>query len=346
MTLKFGGRPEPPPPGAEGAPAAPTAPLVLAPSSPVAPPQVVITPAQHRAMAFERAQSGWDYPGPTLPDDSLAARVEKEISSGRVELPVLPEAAVKIRTVIAEEGGLNEIVEVIGHDPALAAAILRHANSAAFSGLRDVVDLQQAVVRLGLQNVERTVLALSAREAFGGDHAHAGLYRALWTHSMTTAIAARRLAPRTASFNSETIFLAALLHDIGKVVVLRCAADMHRQNPKRFSFQESTLREFFQALHCRTGDALCEAWHLPAEIRDVMRRHHDTNLSGPDDSLVAIVQLANLVSTKLGASLTPDAEVSLLDTPGAALLRLDDVKIAALLVEIEDDVQRLQDLLC
>ena len=42
-----------------------------------------------------------------VPDDSLAARVEKEISSGRVELPVLPEAAVKIRTVIAEEGGLK-----------------------------------------------------------------------------------------------------------------------------------------------------------------------------------------------------------------------------------------------
>ena len=103
------------------------------------------------------------------------------------------------------------------------------------------------------------------------------------------------------------------------------------------------MLEFFDALHCRAGDVLCAAWNLPSEIRDVVRRHHDEGLSGPNEQLVAIVQLANMVTAKLGASLKPDPEASLLDTAGARLLRLDDLKLATLLVDVEDDLARMQE---
>jgi HD-like signal output (HDOD) protein len=285
-------------------------------------------------------------PGGTDAPESLATKVEQEIRSGNVQLPVLPEAAVRVRQVIAADGGLAEVVDAVANDPSLAAAILRYANSAAFAGLRDIADLHQAVMRLGLENVEQIVLGLSARNAFApADPVDRELYRALWKHSMASALAARRLTPRTAGFSPDTAFLAGLLHDMGKIVVLRSAASMRRRNPRLYSFQRGTLLEFFSALHCRTGDVLSEAWHLPAEIRDVMRRHHERELGGSGDALVAVVQLANLVTTKLGVSLTPDPDVSLLDTAGAALLRLDDVKVANLLVEVEDDLAKIDDLL-
>ena len=97
---------------------------------------------------------------------SLASRIEAEIRAGRVELPVLPEAAARIREITARDGGAREIVAVIEREQSLAAAILRYANSVAYAGLREITDLQQAVTRLGLGTVEQTVLALSAKGAF------------------------------------------------------------------------------------------------------------------------------------------------------------------------------------
>jgi putative nucleotidyltransferase with HDIG domain len=292
------------------------------------------------------ARSNPDVPGSpgAAAGASLASMIEAEILGGDIELPVLPEAAALVRGIIAREGGAREIVAVIEREPALAAAILRYANSIAYAGLREITDLQQAVTRLGLGAVEQTVLGLSARNAFTAtDRTQERLYRALWQHSITTALTARRLAPRAGAFSGETVFLAGLLHDIGKLVVLRCLATLRRRDAVRYTFQESAVLEFFEALHCRAGEVLCQAWNLPSEIRDVVRRHHDEQLNGPDDQLVAIVQLANLVAAKLGASLKPDPDVSLLDTPGARLLRLDDLKVATLLVDVEDDLARMQE---
>jgi putative nucleotidyltransferase with HDIG domain len=297
-------------------------------------------------------------PSPVVPDplamplaggagaqgDSLAAVVEAELRKGTIELPVLPEAAAQVRAIMARDGGAREIVGVIEREPALAAEVLRYANSIAYAGLREITDLQQAVMRLGLGAVEQTVLALSARNAFQAtDKTQERLYRTLWQHSITAALAARRLAPRSANFSAETVFLAGLLHDIGKLVVLRCLATMRRRDPGRYTFEERTVLEFFEALHCRAGVELAEAWNLPVEIRDVIGRHHEPELSGPANVLVAIVQLADLVAAKLGATLRPYAAVSLLETPGARMLRLDDTRLAALLVDVEDDVARLQD---
>lgn len=281
-----------------------------------------------------------------VPAESLAARVEAEIREGKVELPVLPEAAARVRAIVASDGGAPQIVAVIEREPALAAAVLRYANSVAYAGLREITNLQQAVMRLGVGAVERTVLALSAKNAFSsGDRRDEHLYRKLWIHSVTTALAARRLAPRSPAFSSETVFLAGLLHDIGKLVVLRTAVGMRQRDPGQYAFSDATLIEFFDALHCKVGDVLCDAWHIPAEIRDVIARHHEEHLSRAPDLLVATVQVANLMSRKIGASLKPDPEVSILGLPAASMLRLDDVRIATLLVEIEDDVAAMQDVI-
>jgi putative nucleotidyltransferase with HDIG domain len=281
-----------------------------------------------------------------VPGESLAALVEAEIREGRVELPVLPEAAARVRAIIANDGGAPQIVAVIEREPALAAAVLRYANSVAYAGLREITNLQQAVMRLGFGAVERTVLALSAKNAFSAtDKRDEHVYRKLWNHSVTTALAARRLAPRSPAFSSETVFLAGLLHDIGKLVVMRTAVAMRHRDPEHCSFSQDTLIEFFDALHCKVGEVLCDAWNIPAEIRDVISRHHDEHLAGAQDLLVATVQVANLMSRKIGASLKPDPNVSILGSPAASMLRLDDVRIATLLVEIEDDLAAMQDVI-
>ena len=280
------------------------------------------------------------------PSDStvepFAVRIERDIREGRIALPVLPRIALHVQELIAQDAATPAIVEAIEREPSIAAALVRYSNSIAYAGLREVTDLHQAVLRLGHKPVQQTVLALAARTVFDTqDRQFVDLYRVIWSHSVTTALAARRLASR-ASVPPETAFLAGLLHDIGKVVVLQCASEQRRHDPMGFAADGPTLREFLDALHCRTGSLLCEAWNIPADLREVVQRHHDPNLTGPKDVLIAVVQVANLMATKIGVSLHPDPELSLLDKPASHLLRLDDVKLANLLVDLEDDTARIQ----
>lgn len=279
-----------------------------------------------------------------VPSVSLAQEVEAAIRSGKVELPVLPEVAIRVRELIARESAVPEIAAVIEREPAFAAAMLRYANSVAYAGLREIKDLRQAVMRLGLAAAEQTILSIAARSAFESkDPRYEQLLRTIWKHSLVTAVAARRLASRAPGVGPELAFLGGLLHDIGKVVILRCAAELGKRDAARFRVSDTALLEFFDTLHCHVGDVLFDSWNLPHEIREVVRRHHDEKFQGEGDTLVAIVSFADHLAAKLGASLSPDPDRSLLDCPAATLLRLDDVKLASLLCDIEDDVLRLKE---
>lgn len=274
--------------------------------------------------------------------ESLAGRVEREIKEGRLTLPVMPTVALEVRRLIESDSGVPAIVSAIERDPAIAAALVRYANSVVYAGLRDVTDLQQAVMRLGVMPVLQAVTALSARSVMEhADKAHIALYRRIWLHSITTAMAARKLASRV-RVPAETAFLAGLLHDLGKVVVLQSVAALNTSTKGGLKLDETTMLEFVDALHCSAGDTLFEAWKIPADLRAVLRRHHETTLNGTADMLVAVVQMADMLAAKAGASLHPDPELSLVDVPACALLRLDDVKLAAMLVELEDDVEAIR----
>ena len=284
-------------------------------------------------------------PAATQAPVSLAARLEREIREGRVELPVLPRAAVEVQELIARDANLPSIVRAIEREPTVAAALVKYANAAVYAGLRDVTDLQQAVARLGLNQVRETVVSLSAKAAFKADNpAQAKYYATIWKHSLTTAVAARRLA-EFVSAPKETAFLAGLLHDIGRICVLRGITTLRKRDPKGFVLPDSTIAEFTDALHCPMGEVLCQAWNIPAELSDAIKRHHDQNLTEPKDLLAAVVQVADLMAAKIGASLHPEPNLKLVERPAFAALQLDDVKVAMLLVELEDECESMAKLM-
>ena len=284
-------------------------------------------------------------PAATQAPVSLAARLEREIREGRVELPVLPRAAVEVQELIARDADLSSIVRAIEREPTVAAALVKYANAAIYAGLRDVTDLQQAVARLGLNQVRETVVSLSAKAAFKADNpAQAKYYATIWKHSLTTAVAARRLA-EFVSAPKETAFLAGLLHDIGRICVLRGITTLRKRDPKGFVPPDNTIAEFTDALHCPMGEVLCQAWNIPAELSDAIKRHHDQNLTEPKDLLAAVVQVADLMAAKIGASLHPEPNLKLVERPAFAALQLDDVKVAMLLVELEDECESMAKLM-
>jgi HD-like signal output (HDOD) protein len=271
------------------------------------------------------------------PSEPLQRCIERHIREGKVALPVMPHVALEVRRLVAAGAGVPALVTAIEKEPAIAAALVKYANSAAYTGLREVKDLNQVVLRLGMISVQQAVLALSTRNLFDTKGEYADLFRRIWAHSVVTGLAARRLAARV-HVPGETAFLAGLLHDIGKIIVLQTITGLKRSDA-RFALDEATVHEFVDALHCGVGDMLFESWNIPADLRQVLRRHHDPVLVAPGDMLVAVVQVADLMAAKLGISLHPDPDVSLIGTPASSMLRLDDIKVANLLVDLEDDIQ-------
>jgi putative nucleotidyltransferase with HDIG domain len=286
-------------------------------------------------------QTGPQRPGAVGPVP-LAMRLEQEIRAGRVELPVLPQLAHEVQQLVDHDSDLPTLVRVIEREPATAAALIKYANSAMYSGLRDVTELQSAILRLGLAAVKQAVLSLSTKAAFASpDPREQKTYETIWLHSLTTAVAARRLAAFVA-VAPETAFLAGLLHDIGRVVVLRGISSLRKRDPNGFRVAEHTVSEFADALHCSIGDVLCREWNIPADLRDAITRHHEVNLTEQKDMLAALIQVADLMAAKVGASLNPNPEIRLVDRPAFVLLGLDDVRVAALLVDLEDERESLE----
>jgi putative nucleotidyltransferase with HDIG domain len=297
----------------------------------------------NRASMSDQLAAAPQQPGAFAPvaPEPLSARLEREVRTGHVTLPVLPQIALEVQNLIARDADAATLVRAIEREPSVAAALLKYANAAIYAGLREVTDLQQAVMRLGLTSVRETVMSISAGAAFKGEPPHKELYQVIWLHSLTTAIAARRLAVLV-SVPKETAFLAGLLHDIGRIVVLRGIATLGRRDPAGFVVPQHTIGEFTDALHCQMGEVLCEAWNIPADLRDAVARHHHPNLSEPSDTLAALVQIADLMAAKVGASLHPDPDLKLLDRPAFTTLQLSDVRIASLLVDLEDEREAMQ----
>src|SRR5262245_908974 len=111
------------------------------------------------------------------------------------------------------------VIELIAFDPGVTAAVLRVSNSACFAGITPVDNLAEAACRLGFSQIYQLVLAATGARLLGGAQKGYGLNRGeLWQHSVTSAVAAQIIA-RGLNGDENLIFTAALLHDLGKIVL-------------------------------------------------------------------------------------------------------------------------------
>jgi HD-like signal output (HDOD) protein len=217
-------------------------------------------------------------------------------------LPTLPEAATRAMAVAKDpNSSLGTLSAVIERDPALAASILKLANSALYRRGHAIGSLHQAVVRLGVRECQNLILAVGMRSLFRSlPRPRQARYEALWRHAFLTGCVCRGLNQALGLGLQGEEFAAGLTHDIGRVLIALGAPE-HSEAADPMDFAEGPevlLRE--QAVlgtdHCYFGSWFANLNNLPAPLVSAVEFHHTPEWAEEHKPLVALVAVADHVA--------------------------------------------------
>jgi putative nucleotidyltransferase with HDIG domain len=235
-------------------------------------------------------------PSPDLPPwgasltDVAAAHVARLRAPGaleKIELPVLPEVAQRV-FLERPDADMRVVAETVRRDPTFAAHLLRIANSPAYAARSPITSLQQAVSRLGTRALREIAILVACKARAFQVKGHEPLVRAIFEHSLATALYAREVA-RLRRLDVESAFLGGLLHDVGRPLVIQCVADFATQHREPL-LSETEVDSVATVLHEEVGSAIIAAWNLPESVGRAVRFHHE----GTDEAGVELVSLVRV----------------------------------------------------
>ena len=177
-----------------------------------------------------------------------------------------------------EEVDIAEIARIISKDPALSSKILRTVNSSFYGRSQSISQVSQALVILGLQSVKTLVLGFSLVSNLQNNKAKGFKHLDYWKRSIYAATAAKLLAAKTQMVQAEECFLAALLQDIGMLVLDQVLKDDYGAINERVTAHRQLAlveKEVLGMTHAEVTGFLAELWKLPPLLSVPMKHHHD-----------------------------------------------------------------------
>lgn len=278
----------------------------------------------------------------TLETDDLKEKILKRIK----DLPPMPKVLFKARRVMGDpKSGFKEISKIIETDQAIAAKVLKVANSA-YYGLSGMVNsIHQATVVLGYETLEQVITMVSSSSLLGkqlkGYSLKAG---ALWRHSLAVAMASRIIAKKRAPSLEGDAFSVGLIHDAGKLAL---DANILQKKSEIIDFLENKEMSFLKAEghvlgfdHTEIAHDLCQKWKLPEDHADAMRYHHSPGESN-NNRLAHIVHLADYIAKQAGYGTGPAFDNEPLHPSSLQELQLKPEQLEEISAEMADAVEKI-----
>lgn len=274
------------------------------------------------------------------------------------DIPIMPQVATKILQLKEEslEISFKELENIILIDPALTSKILKVANSALYARQREIINLQQAITLLGFKMIKSLVLLVCASNIYGTSKMKAGAFSdqvrskstpiGMWRHLVLTAFVSRHLGQKLGNDErSESIFIAGLLHDIGRIVFLLNASDAYETYLERVASEPDRdilgiEESIFGSTHQEVGKIVLQRWNFPDELIDAISYHHSEQIDSPYRRIIEIVGLANIYARILIGENLSDSEIRLKEAHMRGLsvsADIDEYICSQLLRDLEKD---------
>lgn len=269
--------------------------------------------------------------------DSSEAALDKEDLKKKIvkkvdDLPPMPKVMLKAREIMADpNSSFKEIAKVIETDQAIAAKILKVANSAYYGLSGMVSSIHQASVVLGYKTLEQVITMVSSSSLLGKQLKGYGLGAGvLWQHSLAVAVASKSISQKRAPSLENDAFAVGLIHDAGKLALDQYVSSQKkeidaylRNNGGCFLKAEQKVLGFD---HTEIALELCKKWKLPEDHAVAIRFHH-TPADSKNNQLAHIVHAANFLAGRhgFGTGQLFDEENIAPETLSALKLKLDDL---------------------
>jgi HD-like signal output (HDOD) protein len=269
---------------------------------------------------------------------TIPETVRRLLASQPIELPIFHPVALKLQKMLSDyDFTVEEVAQVANEDMSLASQMLKIANSPMYMGRSKVATIKEAVIRLGAQQVINLVIAASQASVHTSSNPALDHYmKQLWLHSHGCALGAKWLAHSCGMRGvADETYLAALLHDVGKLYLLKSIERLVGAGVISSMFDDDLILEIFEAMHVEQGYRLMQHWNFPSMYCDVIRDHHAEQWDSVN-KMLAIVRFANLACRRIGLGLKHDPDLALISTLEAGILDLSDTQIFELEAMLEE----------
>jgi len=221
-------------------------------------------------------------------------------------LKPIPQVAHKIMSIVEDpESSLPDLSKVIGYDSAVTANLLKVANSAYFGRPGKFDSVHQAIVYLGMDHVVDLVLLASGADNLKPEQTGYDLQKGdLWKYSVLSALIARELAENKGIGETHLIFTAALLKDIGKVILDLYVGDAFEEINTMVAEKKITFREAEKQVigidHAELGGMVAKSWNFSPKMVEIIQSHHQPQKSSISEIESSVVYLADTICMMMG----------------------------------------------
>lgn len=263
-------------------------------------------------------------------------------------LPILPNVVTELLTLTQKQDlGVREYEKVIVRDAALAAKILRTANSPYFGGNGQITTLQRALAQLGINNIRSISLTVAFQSALSTRSLNKRFsVTEFWQHSLAVACAAKILACLRRDERAEEAFIAGLVHDIGKLALcmfmpMEAGFIYNRMDETKVSQYEAEL-DMLQITHQEIGMLAAQRWGLPEAYFAPIAKHH-TPLEDAEeiDPLTAYVHIGNAIAYEVGLGFAPPGSMNSADPFVMQFLEISEAQYEPVRHAVANEVARI-----
>ena len=219
-------------------------------------------------------------------------------------LPSLPQTLLQVQKIVTDDrSNADDLAECILKDQALTMRVLKVVNSAMYQrrSRQQVGTVRLAVIVIGFETVRKLALGLSVFDMMS-KLSRSPMLVDIARHSLITAAFAEILAEASGMVEPEEAFVTALIHDVGKVVLLECSPDTMDQVLRDEADGLPALeaeRRHYGLTHPRAGRRLAARWQLPVALQNAIGDHHDIEPLDPPqklDPLLAVIAYADAMA--------------------------------------------------